>query len=38
VHFIGSVVPIDEGLGQRSRIHLYTSLRWPICRTSTTSS
>jgi uncharacterized protein with ParB-like and HNH nuclease domain len=38
VHFIGSVVHIDEGLGQRSRIHLYTSLRWPICRTSTTSS
>jgi uncharacterized protein with ParB-like and HNH nuclease domain len=38
VHFIGSVVHIDEGLGQPSRIHLYTSRRWPICRTSTTSS
>jgi hypothetical protein len=38
VHFIGSVVHIDEGLGQPSRIHLYTSRRWPICSTSTTSS
>ena len=38
VHFIGSVVHIDEGLGQPSRIHLYTSRRWPTCRTSTTSS
>ena len=38
VHFIGSVVHIDEELGQPSRIHLYTSRRWPICSTSTTSS
>lgn len=38
VHFIGSVVHIDEGLWQPSRIHLYTSRRWPICRKSTISS
>ena len=38
VHFIGSVVHINEGFGQPSRIYLYTSRRWPICRTSTTSS
>ena len=30
VHFIGSVVHIDEGLGNRARPHLYTSRRWPI--------
>jgi uncharacterized protein with ParB-like and HNH nuclease domain len=38
VHFIGSVVHIDEGLWHPSRIHLYTSRLWPICSTSTTSS
>ena len=30
VHFIGSVVHIDEGLGNQARPHLYTSRRWPI--------
>lgn len=38
VHFIGSVVHIDEALDSRACIHLYTSRRWPICRMSTTSS
>ena len=38
VHFIGSVVHIDEGFQNLKRSYLYTSRRWPICRTSTTNS